>query len=254
MAENKKSFVLYTDLIKSIEHLTNEEKGILFNHLLEYVNDLNPILEDRLVLTAWKPIELQLKRDLQKYEGSRDKQSESGAMGNLKRWHKDLYDAVVKKETTLSEALIVAKNRKESQPETPESGCEKTETEEAIEVVNIDNPNVDTETPKLLISKKQQAINKRLERQIQFGKSLEPYQSQYTREMLNEFYNYWREPTKSGHKMKWENEETWSLELRLQKWQRNDDKWNKNNPIKNEGNQLSEGAQNLKKLITNTQS
>ena len=38
MAEGKKSFVLYADLIKSIEHLTNEEKGVLFNHLLEYYN------------------------------------------------------------------------------------------------------------------------------------------------------------------------------------------------------------------------
>jgi len=78
MAENKKSFVLYADLIKSIEHLTNEEKGILFNHLLEYVNDKNPILEDRLVLTAWKPIELQLKRDLIKFEEVKAKRSGAG--------------------------------------------------------------------------------------------------------------------------------------------------------------------------------
>ena len=78
MAENKKSFVLYCDLIKSIEHLTNEEKGILFNHLLEYVNDRNPILEDRLILTAWKPIELQLKRDLIKFEEVKSKRSDAG--------------------------------------------------------------------------------------------------------------------------------------------------------------------------------
>ena len=78
MAENKKSFVLYADLIKSIEHLTNEEKGILFNHLLEYVNDLNPVLEDRLILTAWKPIELQLKRDLIKFEQVKAKRSDAG--------------------------------------------------------------------------------------------------------------------------------------------------------------------------------
>jgi hypothetical protein len=78
MAENKKSFVLYCDLIKSIEHLTNEEKGILFNHLLEYVNDKNPVLEDRLVLTAWKPIELQLKRDLIKFEEVKSKRSDAG--------------------------------------------------------------------------------------------------------------------------------------------------------------------------------
>jgi hypothetical protein len=78
MAENKKSFVLYADLIKSLEHLTNEEKGILFNHLLEYVNDMNPNLTDRLILTAWKPIELQLKRDLVKFEEVKAKRSEAG--------------------------------------------------------------------------------------------------------------------------------------------------------------------------------
>ena len=78
MAEGKKSFVLYADLLDNIEHLTNEEKGILFNHLLEYVNDKNPILEDRLLVTAWKPIEKQLKRDLKKFEEVKTKRSESG--------------------------------------------------------------------------------------------------------------------------------------------------------------------------------
>jgi uncharacterized phage protein (TIGR02220 family) len=78
MAENKKSFVLYADLIKSIEHLTYEEKGILLTHLLEYVNDMNPILTDRLILTAWKPIELQLKRDLKKFEEVKEKRSLAG--------------------------------------------------------------------------------------------------------------------------------------------------------------------------------
>jgi len=78
MAENKKSFILYADLIKNIEHLTNEEKGILFNHLLEYVNDKNPILTDRLILTAWKPIEAQLKRDLIKFEEVKLKRSDAG--------------------------------------------------------------------------------------------------------------------------------------------------------------------------------
>ena len=78
MAEGKKSFVLYADLLDNIEHLTNEEKGILFNHLLEYVNDKNPILEDRILVTAWKPIEKQLKRDLKKFEEVKTKRSEAG--------------------------------------------------------------------------------------------------------------------------------------------------------------------------------
>jgi uncharacterized protein YdaU (DUF1376 family) len=78
MAENKKSFVLYADLINNIDHLTNEEKGILFNHLLEYVNDMNPVLKDRVVLSAWKFIQSQLKRDLVKFEEVKCKRSDAG--------------------------------------------------------------------------------------------------------------------------------------------------------------------------------
>lgn len=78
MAKNKKSFVLYADLIGRIEHLTKEEKGTLFQHLLEYVNDLNPTLEDRILIGVWKPIEQQLKRDLKKFEEVKLKRSEAG--------------------------------------------------------------------------------------------------------------------------------------------------------------------------------
>jgi hypothetical protein len=85
MAEGKKSFVLYTDLRKNIEHLTREEKGALLEHLLDYVCDLNPILEDRLLLTAWKPIEAQLKRDLIKFEEVKQKRSAAGKVSAEQR-------------------------------------------------------------------------------------------------------------------------------------------------------------------------
>ena len=78
MAENKKSFLIYCDIIHSIDHLTNEEKGLLFQHLLEYVNDMNPVLEDRLLITACKPIERQLKRDLVKWEQKQEQRVLAG--------------------------------------------------------------------------------------------------------------------------------------------------------------------------------
>ena len=111
MAENKKSFVLYADLLQNIDHLTNEEKGVLFTHLLEYVNDKNPVLEDRLILTAWKPIERQLKRDLNKFEGVKEERSRSGQLGNLKRYHLDVYNKVVSEKLTLEEAQRITKGR-----------------------------------------------------------------------------------------------------------------------------------------------
>ena len=81
MAENKKSFLIYCDIISTIDHLTDSEKGKLFQHLLEYVNDMNPILEDRVLLGSWKHIEQQLKRDLKKYESICNRNSKNGALG-----------------------------------------------------------------------------------------------------------------------------------------------------------------------------
>ena len=88
MAENKKSFVLYCDLIHQIDHLTNDEKGVLFQHLLEYVNDMNPLLEDRVLLGVWKPLQMQLKRDLKKYETYIEKQKANGKKGGRPKSNK----------------------------------------------------------------------------------------------------------------------------------------------------------------------
>ena len=81
MSENKKSFVIYCDLINTIDHLTTLEKGMLFEHLLDYVNDKNPVLEDRVLLGTWKHIEQSLKRDLKKYEARANRSRENGALG-----------------------------------------------------------------------------------------------------------------------------------------------------------------------------
>jgi len=88
MATNKKSFVLYCDLLKSVDHLTDKELGVLFRHTLEYVNDMNPVLEDRLLITAWKPIETALKRDLKKYEARAERAKENGKKGGRPKTQK----------------------------------------------------------------------------------------------------------------------------------------------------------------------
>lgn len=118
MAEGKKSFVLYSDIIYTIEHLTNEEKGLLFQHLLEYVNDKKPVLEDRILIIAWKPIERQLKRDLNKYETTKEERSKSGKLGNLKKYYPDLYKRVKSDDITLKSALAIAIDRKASHSDT----------------------------------------------------------------------------------------------------------------------------------------
>ena len=114
MAEEKNSFILYADIYDSVSQLDNERAGILFKTILEYVNDLDPEPEDLLVKMVFIPIKASLKRDLKKWEGNKEKKSKSGTEGNLKRWHKDLYDKYVNKEITIEEALKIAESRKSS--------------------------------------------------------------------------------------------------------------------------------------------
>jgi len=84
MASGKKSFVLYCDLIHTVELLNNELAGKLMKHLLRYVNDMNPETDDMLLKVAFEPIKRQLKRDLIDWEEKRVKRVNSGHLGGIK--------------------------------------------------------------------------------------------------------------------------------------------------------------------------
>ena len=88
MAENKKSFLLYCDIIHTIEKLSNEQSGQLFKHILRYVNDENPQCDDVLIDVVFEPIKQSLKRDLRKFEQIKDARSKAGKEGASKRWQK----------------------------------------------------------------------------------------------------------------------------------------------------------------------
>ncbi len=81
MAENKKSFVLYCDLIHTVSKLPNDKAGELFKHVLEYVNDNNPTTNDLLIQVSFEPIKQQLKRDLVKYESIKERNQINGSKG-----------------------------------------------------------------------------------------------------------------------------------------------------------------------------
>lgn len=84
MAEGKRSFVLYCDLLHTVEKLPNEKAGELFKHILEYVNDLDPKTDDLIIQLSFEPIKQNLKRTLKKWEEIKLKRSESGRLGGLK--------------------------------------------------------------------------------------------------------------------------------------------------------------------------
>lgn len=111
MAEDKKSFLMYADYINTFEELSDDEAGKLIKHVLRYVNDQDPSTDDRLIKIVFEPIKQQMKRDLISWREVKNTKSESGALGNLKRWNEDLYNKVVNKEIEISEAVAIAKDR-----------------------------------------------------------------------------------------------------------------------------------------------
>jgi uncharacterized phage protein (TIGR02220 family) len=81
MAKGKKSFTAYCDWIDTFEPLTNEEAGKLIKHLLFYVNDKNPITEDRLINLLFSPLKSTLKRDLEKWLKRCESNKTNGSKG-----------------------------------------------------------------------------------------------------------------------------------------------------------------------------
>jgi hypothetical protein len=113
MAKGKNSFVAYTDWGDIFDQLTDEEAGKVAKHLFDYVRDKNPEPVDRLTKVVFEPMKSQLKRDLKKWEDELIQKRDNGSLGNLKRWHNDLYLRVINKDISLHDALEEAERRKE---------------------------------------------------------------------------------------------------------------------------------------------
>jgi hypothetical protein len=92
MAKDKKTVLLYVDLIHTIEKMDNENAGLYFKHFLRYVNDLNPEPPNILIDVTFEPHKQQLKRDLIKWESERKDRSERGKKGMASRWRKNITD------------------------------------------------------------------------------------------------------------------------------------------------------------------
>ena len=78
----RKSFILHIDSLGILNELTDEQAGDLFKHILRYVNDLNPQSDSVITKIAFEPIRQALKRDLEKYESIRKRNSDNARM----RW------------------------------------------------------------------------------------------------------------------------------------------------------------------------
>lgn len=81
MAENKKSVLLYCDLIHTVEKMDDATAGEFFKHYLRYINDLNPESDNPIVDITFESVKQNLKRDLVKWEERAEKSRMNGKLG-----------------------------------------------------------------------------------------------------------------------------------------------------------------------------
>ena len=79
----KKTFVLYADMIESIELLNMEQRGILLTAILCDQNEIDLPDMDALVTMAYSFVKRQLKANAEKYESTLEKRREAGKAGGL---------------------------------------------------------------------------------------------------------------------------------------------------------------------------
>jgi hypothetical protein len=179
MAENKKSFVAYSDWYGIFKALPDDVAGKLIKHIFSYVNDENPITDDYVINALFEPIKNALKRDLVKWENERQQRSDAG-----------------------KKSAELRSQRNSTSVETRSTKSNETERN------STDNVNVNVNV-----------INNKIEsRKLKFANTLKPFLETYGKEMIRKFYDYWTEPNKSNTKFKMELEKTWSLERRLETW------------------------------------
>ena len=197
MAEQKKSFVLYGDLIHTTQHLTNEDAGKVFKWVLEYVNDNHPEPLKGLLAAVCEPIKQQLKRDLLKYESKREQYSEAGKKSAEARRLKKLKEKELKKDSQRTLTNVESRS-----------------TNSTVTVNDSVNVSV--------------TVNDISNREADFKKSLHSFLDKYGKDMLNDFYLYWTEKNTNGKKMKFEMQKTFDVSRRLSRWSKNNFNTNKN--------------------------
>ena len=209
MAKDKKAIIVYSDWIDLFVALTDEEAGKLIKHFFKYVNDENPVATDRIIELSFIQIKNALKRDLNKWEQTLEVRSHNGRMGNLKRYHIDLYNSVESKTMTLEEAEIIAKSRKTSPPD---SIATKEVAKLAVSV-NVSDSVIVKESIE--------------ERKLKFANSLKPFLLMYGKDLLNDFYGYWTQHGDNDRKFLAEKQKSFGIESRLNTWKKNEKVFNK---------------------------
>lgn len=220
--ESKKSFLIYNDLKLTLDKLPNELAGELFKMIVDFANDENPTTENLIVDIAFCQVKAQMIRDSKSWVEKSKERSYNGRLGNLKKHHEDLYNAVKEEVMTLEEAEQTAKDRIAEQ-KTANAAVTVTDT------VNVTVTETDKEIDLIPPTAKQKTFKQLSEEEFKY--SLIEFVEQFGKKTVRAFFEYWSEKDSKG-KMKFQLQKTWDSKRRLITWKNNEPKFGISEPEK----------------------
>jgi hypothetical protein len=192
----KKSFIMHLDSLVILDKMSDDVAGKFIKIIYRYQKDGTLPSMDFGMDMAITPFINQFCRDDEKYNEFIDKQKDNGSKGGRPK--------------NPSEPKVTQKTQAFSE--------KPTETQKTLNVSDSvsDNDNVS------VINNK--SIEERL---TAFRTSLIPYVEEFGRELVRDFYDYWREVNGSGKKMRFEMEKVFNIDMRIKRWERNNKKFAK---------------------------
>ncbi len=191
MATGKNSFVLYIDLIHTVKKLSDEKAGQLFKHVLEYVNDKDPITKDEIIDIVFEPIKQSLKRDLKKYEKTCERNRKNGLKGGRPK----------NKPTGLGKKRVGAKKA--------DSDSDSDSDSDTV------NEGKSKSVRKLTFTQK-------------VRKAIKKHDIDLDEDDVAAFFDKWCASNEGGKKLAFEMEKVFDIPARLRTWARNAKKWGGN--------------------------
>jgi hypothetical protein len=208
MAENKKSFVLYSDSQGLVNQLPDDVAGRLLKHIYAYVNDEKPISNELLLNIAFEPIKMQLKRDLVKWEQTLEGRSKAGKAS--------------------AEAKKLAKLTQQTLTNSTNVDFVQQSSTNSTDNVNV-NVNVNDNVSVINKIESKPSLETR---SLAFKETLRPFINKFGVDMVKNFYGYWSEPNQTKTKMLFEMQKTWDTSRRLENWSKRESSFNNKQEVK----------------------
>lgn len=221
----RSGFVFYRSWLEAVKNLPREMQGEVLTAIIEYGLD-------GVTTGSLKPITSAMLAMVKPQIDANNKRMENGLKGGRPRKSATNEEPRDNHVSTESKSKETKPKPNKNQTETKQNQSEPKEK---------DKEEVKEKPPKGG-EKKDAARAATLSRKEEFYKALIPYVSQYGREMIRAFFDYWSELNKSESKMRYEQQPTWELAKRLATWSKREQQYETNrrtNSAKQEANEYA---------------